>query len=162
MMARIAERDHESPAVESPPESPYMRMGEVMKRAGLSSSKIYELVRKQEFPKWLDLPKIGSGWLKADVEGWLVSKPSLMSILPRRQAPPPALTPIMACEVAVSLCILRKVSFFTARIGARLHDVRGVGGSAPCMFEQNVAHIGGKRQPQFVGDFPNTGPNYAL
>jgi predicted DNA-binding transcriptional regulator AlpA len=25
--------------------SPYMRMGEVMKRTGLSSSKIYELVR---------------------------------------------------------------------------------------------------------------------
>jgi prophage regulatory protein len=73
MMARIAERDHEAPAVEPQPESPYMRMGEVMKRTGLNSSEIYELVRKGEFPKWSDLPKIASGWLKSDVESWLVS-----------------------------------------------------------------------------------------
>jgi prophage regulatory protein len=73
MMARIAERDHEASAVEPQPESPYMRMGEVMKRTGLISSEIYELVRKGEFPKWSDLPKIASGWLKSDVESWLVS-----------------------------------------------------------------------------------------
>jgi prophage regulatory protein len=75
MIARIAERDHESLAVEPPPESPYMRMGEVMKRTGLNSSKIYELVRKGEFPKWSNLPKIASGWLKTDIEAWLVSNP---------------------------------------------------------------------------------------
>jgi prophage regulatory protein len=75
MIARIAERDHESLAVEPPPESPYMRMGEVMKRTGLNSSRIYELVRKGEFPKWSKLPKIASGWLKTDVEAWLVSNP---------------------------------------------------------------------------------------
>jgi predicted DNA-binding transcriptional regulator AlpA len=79
MIARIAERDHESVAVEPPPESPYMRMGEVMKRTGLNSSKIYDLVRKGEFPKWANLPKIASGWLKTDVEAWLVSKPTLES-----------------------------------------------------------------------------------
>jgi prophage regulatory protein len=73
MIARIAERDHDSAAVEPPPESPYMRMGEVMKRTGLKSAKIYELVRKGEFPKWANLPKIASGWLKTDVEAWLVS-----------------------------------------------------------------------------------------
>jgi prophage regulatory protein len=75
MIARIAERDHESLAVEPPPKSPYLRMGEVMKRTGLNSSKIYELVRKGEFPKWSNLPKIASGWLKTDVEAWLVSNP---------------------------------------------------------------------------------------
>jgi prophage regulatory protein len=37
MIARIAERDHESLAVDPPPESPYMRMGELMKRTGLNS-----------------------------------------------------------------------------------------------------------------------------
>ena len=79
MIARIAERDHESVVVEPPPESPYMRMGEVMKRTGLNSSKIYDLVRKGEFPKWANLPKIASGWLKTDVEAWLVSKPTLES-----------------------------------------------------------------------------------
>ena len=75
MIARIAERDDETLAVEPPPESPYMRMGEVMKRTGLNSSKISELVRKGEFPKWSNLPKIASGWLKTDVEAWLVSNP---------------------------------------------------------------------------------------
>ena len=77
MMAHIAERDEETLAVEPPPESPYMRMGEVMKRTGLNSSKIYELIRKGEFPKWLDLPKIASGWLRADVLAWLVSNPDV-------------------------------------------------------------------------------------
>jgi prophage regulatory protein len=75
MIARIAERDDETLAVEPPPESPYMRMGEVMKRTGLNSSKIYELIRRGEFPKWSNLPKIASGWLKTDVEAWLVSNP---------------------------------------------------------------------------------------
>ena len=79
MIARIGERDHESLAVEPPPESPYLRMGEVMKRTDLNSSEIYELVRKGEFPKWSNLPKIASGWLKTDVEGCLASKPTLES-----------------------------------------------------------------------------------
>jgi prophage regulatory protein len=72
MIARIAERDQHSTAL-APPVSPYMRMGEVMKCTGLNSSKIYELIRKGEFPKWSDLLKIASGWLKSDVEAWLVS-----------------------------------------------------------------------------------------
>jgi prophage regulatory protein len=73
MMARIAECDHQSLEL-APPESPYIRMGEVMKRTGLNSSRIYELVRKGEFPKWSALPKIASGWLKSDIEAWLASK----------------------------------------------------------------------------------------
>jgi prophage regulatory protein len=72
MIARIAERDHESPAL-APPESPYMRMGEVMTRTGLNSSKIYELIRKGQFPKWSDLPKSASGWRKSDIETWLAT-----------------------------------------------------------------------------------------
>lgn len=79
MLSRIAERDHESLPLAPPPESPYMRMGEVMKRTGLNSSKIYELIRKGRFPKWSKLPKIASGWLKSDIEAWLVSNPETHS-----------------------------------------------------------------------------------
>ena len=79
MIARISARDHQSLELAPPPESPYMRMGEVMKRTGLNSSKIYELIRKGEFPKWSNLPKIASGWLKSDVEAWLVSNPDTHS-----------------------------------------------------------------------------------
>jgi predicted DNA-binding transcriptional regulator AlpA len=50
-----------------------MRMGEVMKRTGLSSSKIYELIRDGAFPKWAKLPKIASGWLAVDIERWIES-----------------------------------------------------------------------------------------
>jgi prophage regulatory protein len=73
MIARISERDHQSLELVSPAVSPYMRMGEVMKRTGLNSSKIYELIRKGEFPKWSNLPKIASGWLKSDIETWLAT-----------------------------------------------------------------------------------------
>jgi len=62
MLSRIAERDHHS-LTPAPSDSPYIRMGEVMKRTGLNSSTI--LIRKGEFPKWSDLPKIASGWLKS-------------------------------------------------------------------------------------------------
>jgi prophage regulatory protein len=73
MASRIEERDHGS--LDVPPAiSPYMRMGEVMKRTGLSSSKIYELIRDGAFPKWAKLPKIASGWLKSDVESWIESR----------------------------------------------------------------------------------------
>jgi prophage regulatory protein len=73
MESRIADRDQGSPA-EPPASSPYMRMGEVMKRTGLSSSKIYDLVRQGSFPKWADLPKIASGWLRSDIERWIESR----------------------------------------------------------------------------------------
>jgi prophage regulatory protein len=73
MASRIEERDQG--LLDAPPAiSPYMRMGEVMKRTGLSSSKIYELIRDGAFPKWANLPKIASGWLQSDVERWIESR----------------------------------------------------------------------------------------
>jgi prophage regulatory protein len=45
-----------------------------MKRTGLSSSKIYELIRDGAFPKWAKLPKIASGWLESDIERWIESR----------------------------------------------------------------------------------------
>jgi prophage regulatory protein len=75
MESRIADRDQGSSATTALP-SPYMRMGEVMKRTGLSSSRIYELIREGTFPKWASLPKIASGWLRSDIESWIESRNS--------------------------------------------------------------------------------------
>jgi prophage regulatory protein len=73
MLARAADRDSHLEAVVAP-ESPYMRMGEVMRRTGLSASAIYDFVRTGEFPKWADLPKIASGWVREEVEGWMAER----------------------------------------------------------------------------------------
>jgi prophage regulatory protein len=73
--SRIEDRDR-GPLDAPPGESPYMRMGEVLRRTGLSSSKIYELVREGIFPKWASLPKIASGWLRSDIEVWIASRNS--------------------------------------------------------------------------------------
>jgi prophage regulatory protein len=74
MEARLAERDRQG-AKRAPLESPYMRLGEIMKRTSLNSSTIYELIRKGTFPKWANLPKIASGWLRTDIEAWLAARP---------------------------------------------------------------------------------------
>jgi prophage regulatory protein len=55
MVERTAARDRPSPAPVAPP---YMRMGEVMKRTGLTSSMLYDRIRKGTFAKWANLPKI--------------------------------------------------------------------------------------------------------
>jgi predicted DNA-binding transcriptional regulator AlpA len=49
-------------------------MGEVMKLTGLNHAMIYEGVRNRTFPKWADLSKRGSEWLKADIEVWLAAR----------------------------------------------------------------------------------------
>jgi predicted DNA-binding transcriptional regulator AlpA len=38
------------------------------------SSAIYELIRDGAFPKWANLPKIASGWLRLDIERWIESR----------------------------------------------------------------------------------------
>lgn len=68
MNARIAERDQ--PA-QTPDVSIYLRMGEVMRMTGMTHAMIYDGVRAKTFPKWADLPKRGSGWLKTEIEVWL-------------------------------------------------------------------------------------------
>jgi predicted DNA-binding transcriptional regulator AlpA len=68
MNARIAERDH---APQAPEVSLYLRMGEVMRLTGMTHSMIYDGVRAKTFPKWADLPKRGSAWLKTEIEAWL-------------------------------------------------------------------------------------------
>jgi prophage regulatory protein len=86
MASRIADRD-QGPAAAAPALSPYMRMGEVIRRTNLSSSKIYELVREGLFPKWADLPKIASGWLRSDIENWIESRTMLLEAKPEIKSP---------------------------------------------------------------------------
>jgi prophage regulatory protein len=73
MDARIAERNRQTSG-SSIPASPYLRMGEVMKRTGFNHEMIYDGVRNGTFPKWADLPKRASEWLKTDVEAWLAAR----------------------------------------------------------------------------------------
>lgn len=83
MDARITERDSKlSDTVPAP--SPYMRMGEVMKVTGLSSSSIYDLVRKGEFPKWAPLPKIASGWIRNNIDQWMANRPNVSTATKRK------------------------------------------------------------------------------
>jgi len=54
--------------------SRYLRMGEVMRLTGMTHAMIYDGARAKTFPKWADLLKRGSGWLKTDIEAWLANR----------------------------------------------------------------------------------------
>jgi prophage regulatory protein len=71
MNARITERDQPVP---TPDVSPYLRMGEVMRLTGMTHAMIYDGVRAKAFPKWADLPKRASEWLRSDIEAWLAAR----------------------------------------------------------------------------------------
>jgi predicted DNA-binding transcriptional regulator AlpA len=71
MNARIGERDR---AAHTPNVSLYLRMGEVMRLTGMTHAMIYDGVRAKTFPKWADLPKRGSGWLKTEIMAWLAAR----------------------------------------------------------------------------------------
>ena len=71
MAARRAERGEKSTPATLRVESPYIRMGEVMKRTGLNNAALYELIRQRKFPKWASGPKRGSLWLASEVDDWL-------------------------------------------------------------------------------------------
>jgi predicted DNA-binding transcriptional regulator AlpA len=45
-----------------------------MRLTGMTHAMIYDGVRAKTFPKWADLPKRGSGWLKTDIEAWLAAR----------------------------------------------------------------------------------------
>jgi predicted DNA-binding transcriptional regulator AlpA len=84
MNARIAERDgHVS--VSAPSASLYLRMGEVMRRTGLNHAKIYDGVRNGTFPKWAELPKRASEWLKTDIEAWQAARDDRKKYVSRRE-----------------------------------------------------------------------------
>jgi prophage regulatory protein len=71
MNACIAERSQPPPPSEK---SLYCRMRDAMRLTGLTPAMIYDGVRARTFPKWANLPKRGSGWLKTDIEEWLAAR----------------------------------------------------------------------------------------
>lgn len=52
-----------------------MRISEVAETVGASRSSIYAWISKNEFPKPKKLGARRVGWLAADVENWLNSRP---------------------------------------------------------------------------------------
>lgn len=89
MDSRITERDLKQHlrSAPAPEESPYMRVGEVLKRTGLSSSMLYDLIRAGQFPKWAALAKIALGWHLTEVEAWMAAR-SAISGAPKEEALP--------------------------------------------------------------------------
>jgi prophage regulatory protein len=73
MNARILERDRRA-SKSAPPASLHLNMGEVMRRTGLNHAMIYDGVRKGTFPKWTNLAKRSSKWLRSDIESWLAKR----------------------------------------------------------------------------------------
>lgn len=47
------------------------RMSDVKTKTGLSRSTIYELIKKDEFPKPISLGLRAVGWLDSELESWI-------------------------------------------------------------------------------------------
>jgi len=48
-----------------------LKLIEVKETTGLSSSTIYRLVSRSQFPQQIKLSERSSGWLKSEVDQWL-------------------------------------------------------------------------------------------
>jgi prophage regulatory protein len=51
-----------------------LKLIEVKKTTGLSSSTIYRLIAQGDFPKQIKLGERSSGWLESEVQQWLVDR----------------------------------------------------------------------------------------
>jgi len=51
-----------------------LRLPEVRERIQLSSSQIYHLASKGEFPKPIKLGARASGWLESEIDTWLIER----------------------------------------------------------------------------------------
>jgi prophage regulatory protein len=51
-----------------------LRLKDVAKTVGLSTSSIYRLISKGDFPKQIKLSQRSSGWLESDVNTWLTKR----------------------------------------------------------------------------------------
>jgi prophage regulatory protein len=50
------------------------RLPEVLRQTGLSRSTIYEMVRRGDFPRQVQLGRRAVGWIADDVDEWIHSK----------------------------------------------------------------------------------------
>ena len=51
-----------------------MRLAEVIECTGLARSTIYKYIAEGTFPKQLSLGARNSGWLKSEVEDWILER----------------------------------------------------------------------------------------
>ncbi|WP_281085181.1 helix-turn-helix transcriptional regulator [Methylophaga thiooxydans] len=51
-----------------------LKISEVKKISGLSTTSIYRAASKGDFPKPIKLGKRSSGWLKSEIDQWLVER----------------------------------------------------------------------------------------
>ena len=52
------------------------RLPEVVAICGISRSTIYEMIRRDEFPRPVQLGARAVGWRHSDIEAWLASRPA--------------------------------------------------------------------------------------
>ena len=52
------------------------RLPEVVAICGISRSTIYEMIRRDEFPRPVQLGARAVGWRRSDIEAWLASRPA--------------------------------------------------------------------------------------
>lgn len=51
-----------------------LRLRHVMERTGLSRSTIYDLIKKEKFPRSIALTERCVGWVEDDVHDWVVQR----------------------------------------------------------------------------------------
>ena len=51
-----------------------LRLKDVVDRIGLSKPTIYRMIKKDEFPKPLQLTKRSIGWNESDIDNWIESR----------------------------------------------------------------------------------------
>lgn len=51
-----------------------LRIHEVKERTGLSRSTIYDLIKKNQFPKGIAITKRCVGWVEDDIHDWIVGR----------------------------------------------------------------------------------------
>jgi prophage regulatory protein len=56
------------------------RMSEVKNKTGLSRSTIYELIKRKQFPKPINLGLRSVGWLESEIEAWIQDRIASRSI----------------------------------------------------------------------------------
>lgn len=51
-----------------------LRLPQVLDRIGISRSQVYELIKRDQFPKGIKLGARARGWSEADIQDWIRSR----------------------------------------------------------------------------------------
>lgn len=52
----------------------FMRLGDVVRRTGLSRATVYRLIAKRKFPRPYPLSEGRVGWSSQEIEGWIIER----------------------------------------------------------------------------------------